>query len=161
MKLTADRLRELLHYDPCTGVFTRLVSLSHRTKVGDVAGVEHGNGYLRINVDAQRYFAHRLAWLYMTGSWPTGEVDHIDGARGNNRWENLRDVTRSENNQNHRAARSDSRSGLIGVIKHGPSYRARITVNRKVHLLGVFPTPQAAFGAYLDAKRRLHEAGTL
>jgi hypothetical protein len=72
--LTVTRLREVLHYDPITGIFTWLVSLSNH--VGKVAGSLDGTGRVRIRVDGREYGAHRLAWLYMTGNWPVNEIDH-------------------------------------------------------------------------------------
>ena len=88
--LTAARLRELLQYDPETGVFTRLVKTSNGIKVGDVAGTADARGYILIRVDGWLHLAHRLAWLHMTCEWPKGMIDHINGVRDDNRWSNLR-----------------------------------------------------------------------
>ena len=71
MKLvTAKRLKELLHYDPETGLFTRLITTSSRARAGMVAGSLHGEGYLSIRIDGRLYLVHRLAVFYMTGRWP-------------------------------------------------------------------------------------------
>ena len=83
--LTAERLREVLDYDPDTGVFTRKVRTASSVKVGDVAGSLNGKGYIRIRVDGRLYFAHRLAWLYVHGEWPVDQVDHINGIKNDNR----------------------------------------------------------------------------
>ena len=84
--VTAERVRELLHYDPLTGVFRwKQDRFSGRygkqiaAKAGDVFGYEHGNGYLRGHLDGKKYFLHRLAWLYVHGEWPEFHVDHRDG----------------------------------------------------------------------------------
>lgn len=85
---TAERVRELFRYDPETGIFTRLVdSPMHRAKAGETSASINSQGYAQIRVDGKRYKAHRLAWLHMTGEWPTQQIDHIDGNRANNRWE--------------------------------------------------------------------------
>jgi hypothetical protein len=107
--LTAARLRELLHYDPKTGRFTWLVQ--NASKSWPRVGTKHdAKGYIRIGIDNRKYLAHRLAWLYMTGSWPKSDVDHINRRPGDNRWRNLRVVTRAQNNLN--SIRSD---GIRGV----------------------------------------------
>lgn len=158
--LTASRLRELLHYETDTGVFTRLVK-SGTAKVGDVAGGLDDKGYWRIRVDGKRYLAHRLAWLYMTGEWPTGEVDHERGETGDNRWKRLRDGSRSFNQQNQRRAPAGSATGQIGASPHRGKFQAQIRVDQKNRYLGVFDTPEAAHAAYVAAKRQLHAGCTL
>lgn len=160
--LTAARLRELFAYDGDTGVFHRLTSRGP-TKPGPVTPCFDSHGYQVIRVDYKLYRAHRLAWLYMHGCWPSGDIDHIDGNRANNRAENLRDVTRSENCQNLRAAQAHSTTGILGVSKVDKSsqWRARISANGSTKHLGCFPSQEAAHAAYLAAKRGLHPAGTL
>lgn len=162
--LTAERLRELFHYSPETGVFTRLVARGGRdiaTEPGWVAK----DGYREMSVDGRTYMAHRLVWLYMTGKWPENETDHRDGVRDNNRWENLRDVTVVINQQNQRAARADSRSGRLGVSfertrKTNP-YRVDIRYGGRQHYLGRYPTAHEASEVYMAAKRVHHEGCTI
>jgi phage anti-repressor protein len=113
--LSAERLRELLHYEPETGVFTWRVPRTMHTYPGDVAGWPDPKGYCLISVESQAYRAHRLAWLYMCGSWPPDQIDHRNHVKSDNRWDNLRLATNAENAQNRRRARSDSRSGVLGV----------------------------------------------
>ena len=79
--ITQKRLKELLHYCPDSGVFTRLKSTSNRVKVGDIAGWKGKNGYIGINVGGVKERAHRLAFLYMTGDFPVFQTDHINGIR--------------------------------------------------------------------------------
>lgn len=160
--LTADKLRELLHYEPETGVFTRRVKTGGRygADVGSVAGCLSDQGYVLISLMSKQYRAHRLAWLYMTGEWPAGEVDHRDGRRTNNRWSNLRDVPTAINAQNRRGAQSNSRTGLLGASWNARDQRfvARIKVDGQYRSLGGFDTAEQAHAAYLEAKR-LHHAG--
>lgn len=159
--LTAERLREALHYDPETGRFIWRFRRNQYVDVGSVAGSDNGNGHIQIRLDGGMYLAHRLAWLYMTGSFPEQEIDHRDGQRDNNAWVNLREVTHRENMQNQRRARSDNHVGLLGVGRMGSKYRARINLDGKVKALGVFNTPEEAHAAYLSAKRIAHPGCTL
>jgi hypothetical protein len=96
--LTQARLKELLHYDPESGAITWASRPSSRVKVGMLAGKVHPTqGYRQVRADKSLYYAHRLAWLYMTGEWPAADVDHINHVRDDNRWSNLRGATRSQN----------------------------------------------------------------
>jgi len=156
------RLRDVLKYDEFSGIFYWKVILSNRVKPGDIAG-SVSNGYVWISIDGIRYPAHRLAWLFVYGIWPKGEVDHRYGDRGDNRIANLRDVSGSVNRQNVRTARSHNKStGVLGVDKL-PSgrYRAKVRHNGVGHYLGVFDTSDAAHQAYVIAKRKIHEGCTL
>lgn len=152
--LTQARLQELLHYDPETGVFTRLVATSNRVKVGDVAGFTDANGYTIIRVESRPYKAHRLAWLYMNGTWPTHDIDHIDTTRSNNTAVNLREATRSENNGN-RSLNSNNKTGIKGVtfIPRYNKYAARIRVKGRGKHLGYFTTKEEAAAAYATAAK--------
>lgn len=96
-------------------------------------------GYCRTTIASKRIRAHTVAFVIMTGTHPKGEVDHINGDRSDNRWGNLRDVSRGENSRNH-AMRSDNKSGITGVIWHAASkkWMARISANRKTVYLGLF-----------------------
>ena len=157
-QLTQSRLKELLHYDPETGIFTRRVACSFRAPVGAVAGWVTGHGYRSVSIDYKPHLMHRLAFLYMTGEWPPEDVDHINGNRTDNRWANLRHASRSENNQNIAGPKSHNRStGLLGAWpSRNGGFFSRIRVNGKITKLGHFPTPEAAHAAYLKAKDELH-----
>lgn len=154
--LTHDRLCELIKYDPETGVFTRLVGRGgQKARAGDVCGDRDGKGYLRMRVDCVRYSAHRLAWFYMTGEWPKGEVDHKNMVRTDSRWANLRLATSGQNKRNTRA-RSRNKIGLKGVSWHVCSrkWRSRIYLDGKERNLGLYDTPEEAHKAYAAAARR-------
>jgi hypothetical protein len=148
-----------MHYDPETGVFSWIKARAGLT-VG-VAGTLQPNGYRRICLDQRLYWAHRLAWFYMTGKRPENIVDHIDGAPSNNRWANLRDVTQRVNLQNQRRGHSDSKTGILGVTPHGRDFMATIKVDGANKYLGLFSTPEKAQEAYLAAKRKWHAGGVL
>ena len=147
-ELTAEKLRELLHYEPATGIFTWKVRTANSVKVGDVAGCPDGRGYLCIKVLNRLYRAHRLAWLYHFGEWPTDQIDHINRNRSDNRIENLREVTNKQNHQN-KSKRSDNTSGHTGVYWHKQKskWRARIKHNQKLIHLGLFATIEEAVAA--------------
>lgn len=155
--ITQARLKELLHYDPETGVFTRRITIRGRWKAGSQCGMLDDHGYIKIRVDGVRLRAHRLAFIYMIGSVPK-EIDHINGVRGDNRWANLRDCSRSENQQNIGSARADNKCGLSGVSfnKTYGMYVAQIQINKKKIMIGKFDSPEVAHEAYLNAKLEYH-----
>jgi len=165
MRLTQTRLKALLSYGPETGVFTWFIAPNGRIRVGMAAGNLNPNGYVHIKVDGILYKAHRLAWLYMTGAWPTEEqIDHINGVRSDNRWANLRECERKINAQNRRKPHPlNKSSGLLGVSRRNPTggYQARIRVNGKEKPLGTYATAEAAHQAYVAAKRALHPGCTI
>jgi hypothetical protein len=155
--ITAERLRELLAYDPETGVFTWLVARSNHIKVGDIAGWLNGEeGYTRIKVDGHPYMAHRLAWLHVTGSWPVTQIDHVNCTRDDNRWTNLREATQSQNAANVRIRGKTKASGFKGVHRHGRRWKAVITKDGRNTSLGYFDAPEEAHAAYVKAAREYH-----
>lgn len=159
--LTAARVREVLHYDQDTGVFTRRLRIANCVNVGDVAGGKNPKGYIHIRLDGRQYKAHRLAWLYMTGAFPMHCIDHLDGRRENNAWENLRDVTSAINSQNMRSPHANNVSGFLGVTWTGTRWRASIKRNGKNYFIGAYKTPELAHSAYIEAKRKFHLGCTL
>ena len=163
--LTAQRLRERLDYDRETGHLTWKLSLSNRARVGSFAGCvdKKQGGRVLVRVDDCLYLAHRLAWLHVTGNWPDGEIDHINGNPSDNRFCNLRDVATFVNAQNKKRVRVDSQTGLMGVShdKRRGTWSSRIKVHEKKVWLGRFESPEDAHAAYLAAKRRLHEGCTI
>jgi len=162
MNITQERLKELLGYDPLTGIFIWKVS-GYRLKIGRIAGGFHSTGYWGIMLDGKPYQAHRLAWLYIYGMWPIGVIDHRDHDKANNRIDNLRDVTKSINSQNTIHARKNNSLGMLGASFHKENgkYKAQIQIDGKKKHLGYFNTPIEAHAAYLGAKRELHPGCTI
>ena len=156
MSLSHERLLELLTYDPMGGRFYRRKARPGRT-AGEVAGCLHQDGYIAVKVDGRSYMAHRLAWFYVTGKWPPVEIDHVNRDRSDNRWCNLREATRSQNQQNL-SRRKDNPSGYPGVTFDTAArrWRARISVGGKQHFLGHFDDLALAASAYRSAKQSLH-----
>ncbi len=157
--LTAERLRELLDYDPRTGRMTRRVTRGSNALAGGEAGSINGKGYVDVRVDGRRYRRSRLAWLHVTGAWPTQECDHRNGVKDDDRISNLRDVSRAENNRN---ARSWNQHGVKGVCFHARKrarpWEASIWMAGKRKSLGYFATKTEAAGAYTEASKRQHGA---
>ena len=158
--ITQNRLRELAHYCPETGQFTHLQSKG-RKKAGMPAGSLRRDGYVYAMFDGHRAMAHQFAWLYVTGEWPTQEIDHMDGNKANNAFSNLRQVSRRANTENKRTAKRTSTTGLLGVVRHRDKFVAKIVHAGKRTHLGVFETPEDAHEAYVQAKRRLHQGCTI
>ena len=116
--ITQDRLKELLHYEPLTGIFTRLVKTNRNVRVGEVAGTVRKTGYKQLHLDGKVYRAHRLAFLYMTGDIPD-VIDHINRLRDDNSWDNLRAASSYINNCN-----ACSNNTFVGVHRADAKYRA-------------------------------------
>lgn len=149
-------LKSILHYNPETGLFTRLVRKGNH-KIGSVAGTL-ANGYIQIRIDGSYYLGHRLAWLYMTGTLPTFQVDHWNLNRSNNAWSNLREATSGQNHQN-RTKTCRNKSGFLGVSLHKATgkFLACIKVDYVGHNLGLYDTAEQAYEAYKSAKLKFHK----
>lgn len=152
--VTADELREDVIYCPESGLFRRRRT-TQWFKEGDPAGCKNGRGYIIFSVRRRMYPAQRLAWLYMTGEWPNGFVDHIDGDPANNRFSNLRVVTPAQNTWNRRRCRRNS-TGVIGVsfLSGRGKFAAHITVSGKRRCLGEFNTIDEAASARKLAEKQ-------
>jgi len=144
--LTQARLKELLSYDPVTGLFTWRVNRRGHVVAGQRAGCDNGpNGYRVLKVAGRVYLEHRLAWFYVTGEWPERDVDHVNGNRKENSFLNLRPATRKQNLENQKL-RIDNTSGHRGVTldKRTGRFVARIFHNRRGYHIGVFDTAEQA-----------------
>lgn len=130
--LTQERLKELLDYNPSTGDFRWRVDKARAAKKGQITNSLHKHGYLRISVDCVRYPSHRLAFLYMTGEWPSNTVDHINGIRNDNRWENLRDVSRQVNATNKASVGKTSIFPGVCWDKRARRWRAQCRIDSGV-----------------------------
>ena len=145
--LTAKRLRELLNYSPDTGEFTRKVGTS-TSSVGDVAGGLNNRGYVTMSVQGKSHQAHRLAWLYVHGVWPTDQLDHINRNKSDNRIANLRQANHSLNSQNKGKPKNNT-SGFVGVYlqTNRAKWQASIRVNKRNMSLGYFSSLEEAVAA--------------
>lgn len=149
-----QRIREILDYDPDSGVF-RWRSHGRNTRAGGVAGTVANWGYMLIRLGRKNYRAHRLAWLWVYGEWPSDQLDHINRDRKDNRIANLRKADQSDNFCN-KQGRIPGR--LKGTTKIGTRWRAGITRHSQYHNLGTFDTEQEAHEAYCQAAAKLHGA---
>lgn len=160
---TQERLKEVLRYEPETGVFVWAVTNSRRASAGSIAGCtatqNRGKRYRVLRVDGKLLRAARLAHLYMTGEWPVDEIDHINGDGLDDRWCNLRQATRAQNNANT-GIPAHNTSGFKGVSfdKKSGLYEAYISVDNKKQALGRHATPELAHAAYVVAAERLRGA---
>lgn len=170
--ITQQELKELLDYDKDTGVLkwkkrANKQGIGGKTWNTRYAGKQSGYvnplGYLEVKINDRNYLSHRLAWMYMYGSFPKNQIDHINGITDDNRLCNLREATNSENQQNKKKAQSNNKNGFLGVSLHKKSntFRARIKINKKEKNLGYFKTAEQAHEAYLKAKREFHPFGEL
>ena len=157
-ELNQELLRQLLEYNPVTGIFIWLVKRK-KMNPGDVAGHVNKKGYVKISINDKAYSAHRLAYLYMMGEWPPELMDHRDGNKTNNRWSNIRPATPLVNAQNVHRVSKRSKLGILGVSppqKGRRRFKASIQhLGAAIHL-GYHDTPEQAKRAYIEAKQRFH-----
>jgi hypothetical protein len=157
MMLTAERLREVLDYDPKTGIFTRKLARGNDHLIGKpTSQVPRKNGYLTIRVDGVMYYAHRLAWLHVHGVWPIAQGEHENTIKTDNRIDNIRDANPSQNRANIHAHKN-SATGVKGVSwdRKSKKFRAQISKDgEKIHL-GHFDDIGGGAGAYAEAANRL------
>lgn len=158
--LTVERLREILNYDPDTGVFVWRVNKGP-VKAGRVAGYPQ-EGYIGISIDGTGFAAHRLAWLYVYGQFPEYTIDHINQNKSDNRICNLRHVTHA-NNMLNKGMPANNRTGYAGVswCSTHKKFVAQITANRIKHHIGWFDDPALAHAAYMAEKKKLHIVMTI
>ena len=137
----------MFHYNPDTGIFTRLVKTSNSVNVGDVVGSLNGRGYLHVSFNYKFLLLHRMAFLYMTGSMPS-KVDHEDHIKTNNKWNNLKPATSTTNNMNM-PLRVDNKSGFTGVTwnKKRNKWESQIRLHGKNKNLGYFTNKKDAIAA--------------
>lgn len=156
LAMTQERLKGLLHYDPENGQFTWLRTNSNRAAAGTIAGTINNRGYRMVKIDGKLYNCARLAFLYMNGFWPV-EADHINRIRHDNRWVNLRNATRGQNEAN-KGPRSNNTSGAIGVHLDTQSNRWRVGVriDGKHRHVGYFEDFELAELVASEARAKLH-----
>lgn len=139
-----------IHYDPHTGVFTRLSN-------GRPMGRPDRKGYLLASIYPYAYRLHRLAWLYMTGEWPEQEIDHVNGITGDNRWINLRPCNHQQNNHNQPLRRNNT-SGVKGVHwdRRHRKWHVQVCLNYKIHQGGFFEHLADAEKSVRELREKLH-----
>lgn len=165
--VSVDYLRQCFDYDAERGLlFWRRRPPSHFTHsrqhtssntrfAGQLAGAVSPTGYLDVTVGGQKVRVHRVIWAMHTGAWPAIALDHANLNKRDNRFENLREATRSQNGANQPVS-ARNKVGLKGVCAHNSRYRAQIKTGIKVLYLGMFDTPELAHAAYCDAARQHH-----
>lgn len=150
--LTQKELKSIFYYDPETGIFTRKIKLAQSSKTGEIVGVLTKSRHLKAAIRNKEYYLHRLAWFYMTGSWPKDQIDHINQNPGDNRFCNLRGVNNQENNKNQ-SLRITNKSGFTGINwdKETSKWTARIMINYKTLFLGCYEGLDDAIEARKEA----------
>lgn len=161
LSLSLDRLKSLLKYNPDDGLFTWIkkpAARSNRIKPGDIAGCrKNDSGYIVINIDGSSFRAHRLAWFYVHGYWPDGNIDHINNIKDDNRICNIREASDSENGWNT-GKPSTNTSGVKGVSweKQTKKWLAQCWVSGKHYRVGRFSSFDAAVDAMAKFRERHH-----
>jgi len=156
MTLTVARLREVLDYDPNSGEFRWRIAVSRRVHIGGCAGSLREDGRVRIHVDGRTYRRSRLAWLWMTGEWPKGLVDHKDRDCGNDKWGNLREASCADNARNVKNCGNKTGKRGVKLVTTTGKFTAQIRAGKAPHHLGTFETAEAAAAAYDHAARTHH-----
>ena len=157
----AEEVKKRLSYDPYSGVIVwkwcdempRWWNMKH---AGYGAGRVDSHGYITIEMGGETYKAHRIAWVIKTGSWPSKEIDHKNGNRSDNRWENLREANRLENSINRAILSSNNKSGITGVHWENDrkKWRAQIQYSGKKINLGRFADREDAIKARREAEEK-------
>lgn len=155
MSAPSNAFLAAVSYDPDTGIFTRLSSRSKR-HLGPVTRTSGASGYIRVTVNGEWYYGHRLAWFMVHGAWPPHTIDHRNGNRSDNRIENLREATLSENGANRPRNSARLPRGVTKTPRQARPYRAQIKSNNRRFYLGNFATPEEAHVAFCAAAKRLH-----
>ena len=150
--------KKYLTYDPESGTLRWKVTLCSTAIAGNIAGTKTRKGYIRIQIKGHRYYAHRIAWTLTYGKIPDGyEIDHKDLDKTNNKINNLRLVTKSQNLSN-RGKQHNNKTGVKGVsvCPQTGLYKARVMLNKKEHFCGRFKTLEEAKEAVIAKRNELH-----
>ena len=155
--ITQSELKEVLEYNPDTGLFTWKKTVNSRAVIGSVAGYKINEGYTQLCIYRKKYRIHRLAFLYMTGEWPNELVDHINQIKDDNRWSNLRQATVSQNNINSKKQKNN-KSGYRGVYWDSKNqiWRVQIKYKSKHKYLGRYTDIKEAAEVYKKAALELY-----
>lgn len=160
--ISAIEARKLISYNPVAGTFA-WIAPRRGVRLGHPPGTRHPDGRLEIALGGRRHKAARIAWLLMTGEWPSSVIDHINGNPSDDRFENLRDVSTQANIQNQlRPQRSNQSSSKLGVTRRkNGKWQSRLVVGDKNTTVGTFDSEDEAYSAYVAAKRVAHVGCTL
>lgn len=155
--LTQESLKEALDYDESSGLFKRISLTNRSDNKNEHAGTELKNGYISISVLGKLYLAHRLAWLYITGSCPKNQIDHINTVKSDNRSANLREATFSQNlrNTNLRKSNTSGYKGVSWSLKKQKWLAKAVFEKKQIHL-GEFDDPLLASNAYQSFAKTMH-----
>lgn len=161
--MNLERIKEVLRYEPDTGLFYWKSNRGGTARAGTIAGSPHRKGYLTVSVLGKAWLAHRLAWAFIHGEEPPPglQIDHKNGDRSDTRWENLRIGDASFNQQNRRRPAKHNKLGVLGVQRYGRRFAAFVRIGGRSRRVGTFSTPEAAHECYVQAKRELHPGSTL
>lgn len=152
--LSHAEVLKIFRYDPATGYFVRVLANGNIRE----SKLANGHTHLRLRFHGHYLKLSRLIHFYVTGKWPNGYIDHIDGNPLNNRWANLRDVTHAQNMQNRKMPVNNT-IGFQGVVRHQNGFRAKLSLRGRTICLGVYKTPEEAGRAYLEGKRQYAPMG--
>jgi len=155
-------IKDMLLYNPFNGkCFWARPPINHNNLIGSEAGTIGDEGRIIIRISGKGFRRSRIAFVFMTGCWPTAVVDHINGNASDDRWVNLRDVSIQLNNRNICTGRRKKKSNLpVGVrVLKNKRYMARIGLNGRSFSLGVYDTITEAKSAYIDGKNKYHGGG--
>jgi len=144
--ITQERLKEVLSYDPETGVFTWIARAARCVVIGTTAGCLDPRGYTVFQIDGKQVMAHRMAWLYVHG-WLPPMIDHSNGERSDNRISNLRPATPTQNTANSRKFVKPTTSKWKGVSRSSDDLAWVVSVGREY--LGRFQDERDAAEAYM------------
>lgn len=160
--ITQELLHKMFFYDPNSGSLLFKPYLANKRKK-QVAGYPHSRGYLCVSIEGKKHLLHRLVWMFHYGSFPSKQIDHVNGIKTDNRIENLREANNSENQQNQKKPPSSNTSGFLGVTKYKKrnNWVAGIKINGKRINLGYFDSPEEAHAVYLAKKKELHPFQTI
>jgi len=156
-KITPEILKELLSYEPETGVLRWRKHRGGTASIGTISGTVSNRGYRMVSIFGRDYQAHRLIWMYTHGAWPSEQIDHINGNKDDNRIINLREATNAENQRNS-TKQKNNRSGFKGVYRRYQKGKwwARLRVDGVNIYLGGFDNPEKAAEAYAQAAQKYH-----
>jgi hypothetical protein len=155
--ITQQELKEILNYDKDTGIFTWKIAISNRVYVGKEVSSKRNTGYISIGIKNKDYLVHRLAWLYVYGYLPN-YIDHVNNIRADNRIENLREVTKTQNNQNS-AIRKNNTSKVKNVTWHKQckKWHVSICANNKRMSFGLYNDLELAKLVAEEARVKYHK----